>query len=489
MAFFDTASETLIGSAFAEGRVVFLAGPRRCGLTHWTLKSFQSPKGETGFALKIDLADNTTVEELRVAIKRCFDLQDAPTHPRDLQVLLSESNDRETFLFLNAHCAAPDTLDWLVRALLDGMAGGTGRRRRFVVEGAVDFEDVVDRSFDGGCPSAPLIEYVAARTPWRVLIDVELVCAARGKHRHPALVPWVADLTGGDLGLVADLLARIPDTEILENADLEAACEKVIRGSVCAIEIAAASKRAEGSDLANRVVAGATLAGVPPAVLRSGDLKNLYLSGIADYDSILRGYRARAPLVRRIVARALGLRLDGMNGQSEEEIHSRSSYLLWQIAHVELSLRSKVRSLECLELAAATRTVTQWSGLGDQIKREMIRRNPGCSSVIGTLAEVTKEILPEREAILQAVQRRLGRTGESMTDELVLAGLSFRELLEVASAAGVVHDRDRDAITAIGATRNNLAHFRPISYDEMHNVVRDIRQVLRSLWGEGTAET
>ena len=484
MAFFDTSSEALIASALAEGRVVFLVGPRRSGLTPWVRRAFARRLPESDPGLAIDLAEHSTVNALRAELTSRFRLAEQPQHPRDLQVLLGATGEHLVCLFLNAHRAAPDALDWLVSALLDSMAGGTGRERSFVVEGAVDVDTVLDRAFGAGWPSVPpLVEYTAPRTPWRSLVEIESLCDSRAKRHHPALAPWVADRSGGDLGLVVELLTGIPDTEILEDAYLEATCERVVRSSGCSREISAAAMSEGEPGLAKRVIGGLPIPAVPPPVLRSGPLKDLYLAGIAEYDSILGGYRSRSPLVAQIVARALGFSHQELHLEGAE-IHARNSYLLWQIAHIELSLRSRVAGLDCSRLAADARTPTQWFGLGKKIKSEAARRNPAIHDVMGTLAEVLREILPDRETILKVVERRLGIDASAMTYEDILSGLTFHELLEVANVGKVVGAADRAAIESIVAIRNDVAHFRPTSYDRMHRAVQNVRVVLRSVQGE-----
>ena len=484
MAFFDTSSESLIASALAESRVVFLVGPRRSGLTHWVRRAFSRRLSEDDPGLAIDLAEHSTVNALRAELTNRFRLVKQPRHPRDLQVLLGATGERLVCLFLNAHRAAPDALDWLVSALLDSMAGGTGRGRSFLMEGAVDVDTVLDRTFGAGRPSVPLVEYAAPRTPWRSLVEIESLCDSRAKRHHPALAPWVADRSGGDLGLVVELLTGIPDTEILEDVHLEATCEKVVRSSGCSLEIATAATSEGEPGLAKRVISGLPIPAAPPPVLRSGALKDLYLAGIAEYDSILGGYRSRSPLVAQIVARALGFS-DQEFYPEGAEIHARSSYLLWQIAHIELSLRSRVAGLDCCSrLAADARTLTQWSGLGNRIKGEAVRRDPAIRDVMGTLAEVLKEILPDRETILEGVERRLGIDASAMTDEDILSRLTLRELLEVASVGKIVGAADRAAIESLAVIRNDVAHLRPTSYDRMHRAVQNVRMVLRSVQGE-----
>lgn len=479
MAFFGASSESLVASALSEGRVVFLVGPRRGGLTHWVRRTFARRLQDSATALEIDLAEHSTLNGLRTELTSRFGLAEQPLHPRDLQVLLGATGERTVCLLLNAHRAAPEALDWLVSALLDSVVGGTGRERSFLVEGAVDVDTVLDRAFGAGWPSAPLVEYAAPRTPWRGLVEIESLCDVRAKRRHPALAPWVADRAGGDLGLVVELLTRIPDTEILEDVSLEATCESVVRSSDCSWEISSAARGVEAS-LAERAISGLPIPAAPPQVLGSGPLRDLYLAGIAEYDPILGGYRSRSPLGARIVARALGLSDQDLRLE-RAEIHARSSYLLWQIAHIELSLRSSLASLDCSRLAAGVRTNTQWSGLGKTIKAEAIRRDPAIRGTIDTLADVLKEVLPDRETIRDGVKRRVGVDGSALTDEDILSHLTLTELLEIACAGNVVNQADKTGFEPIVAIRNDVAHFRPTSYDRMHRAVQTVRVLLRNL--------
>ena len=103
---------------------------------------------------------------------------------------------------------------------------------------------------------------------------------------------------------------------------------------------------------------------------------------------------------------------------------------------------------------------------------------------MGTLAEVLKEILPDRETILEGVERRLGIDASAMTDEDILSRLTLRELLEVASVGKIVGAADRAAIESLAVIRNDVAHLRPTSYDRMHRAVQNVRMVLRSVQGE-----
>ena len=483
MAFFDTSSESLIANALGEGRVVFLVGPRRSGLTYWVRRALGRRLPENGPGLAIDLAEHSTLDTLRAELATRFDLAGTPLHPRDLQVLLGATDERLVCLFLNAHRAAPDALNWLVSALLDSMAGGTGRGRSFLLEGAVDVDRVLDRAFGAAWPSVPLVEYTAPRTPWRSLVEIESLCNSRAKRHHPALAPWVADRSGGDLGLVVELLTRIPDTEILEDVSLEATCERVVRNSWCSREISTAARSSGETSLAKRVIGGPPIPAAPPPVLESGALKDFYLAGIAEYDAVLGSYRSQSPLGAQIVARALGFSEQDVHLE-RAEIHASSSYLLWQIAHVELSLRSRIAGLDCSRLAADTRTRTQWFGRSKRIKRRAVERDPAIREVIGPLAEVLDEVLPDRETILAVLERRLGVDASAMTDKDILAGLTFHELLEVASCGKIVGTADRAAFESIGSVRNDVAHFRPTTYDQMHRAVQTVRVLLRDAQGE-----
>ena len=118
-------------------------------------RAFARRLSEDDPGLAIDLAEHSTVNALRAELANRFRLVEQPRHPRDLQVLLGATDERLVCLFLNAHRAAPDALNWLVSALLDSMAGGTGRGRSFLVEGAVDVDTVLDRTFGAGRPSVP----------------------------------------------------------------------------------------------------------------------------------------------------------------------------------------------------------------------------------------------------------------------------------------------------------------------------------------------
>lgn len=484
MAFFNTTDSGLFQSAIRDARPILVSGPRSCGLSLWVEEQVASLARDSRF---FELKWHRSIQELISALTSYCKTSVSSDQPERLSSLLDAlSKGDEVVVFRNCHLADRDTVRWLLRATLADGVGSAGRIR-FIMEGALNFDDEIEEEFSTGLPRTPLVQHVEPCTPWRTLAEIESIAQKVFPAHLPTLIPWIADVTGGDRGLVVDLFERIPAVSLVDETTLDAAFQRTIRQSTRANEIRdfAHNSSNETKELLRRMLDGEVFWGEHPRLLQDANTKKLYLAGIANYDVIVRGYCIKSRIVREVLANALEYK----SKVEQESVICRTLHLIGYVAAVELFLQAMLARYDVKQLAGEASTTTPFLGLADKVMSSIGRDEQSvfqgiaeCDSkkVLGRLAKIIRETIPEKKPLLEAVCERLGLP-EVESDGQVLKGLTFTELSNLASRAGLVDKVVQEALPRIVGTRNNLAHLRAVTHEELQAVVTSVSHVLRAL--------
>jgi len=415
---------------------------------------------------------------MRRTLRERLVLDREPATTGDLLPLLvtaRPAKPRPVFI-ANAHAAEPDAIQWILQALLNPPIDLGEGNHWFVIEGALDIELHLERCAEiGVSQTAPLILHEVPTTPWHRLVDVDAILAARGRRAPAVVAPLLADACCGDVRMLQDVIERLPEDEFVSAATIEIAFQAAIKHGKSGRELraAAASLDADSRKLAAQLAVGSVVPGMPPGHLRDVRLKALYLAGVVFFDPVVRGYRIRGPMVAEIF-RTGEAHPGGVSHQ-----HALASMLSWHISTVELMLREVVAGGEVTRAVRETSTTTKWTGVGGAVRKALASTGVKDKAQLAAIEGALK-LLPEKQSVFDAARSRLG-LGEDCGATAVLAGVTFDELVGLASSLKYVSDDLRALLGRVRETRNAVAHARPVTVDEALACSRDVRAIVQAL--------
>ncbi|MBP8810894.1 MAG: hypothetical protein KBG48_08845 [Kofleriaceae bacterium] len=466
--------------AVRERRPVLVVGPARSGLT-WLVNQIAIASADD--VARVSLRGVATLAALQAHLASALRLSSPPRDPSDLQVALldvDESIRAKAVIFNDCHRASDICLDWLVRAVIEPAAGMRDPVLSFLLEGAIDPDAVLTKAFPGGASVYPLIHHVEPVSPWRTLSEVDDFLRGRWRPSFTAgLVPWLADITGGDVGFLTELVERLPNDGEIRDETVNAAVRHVLTHGRRAGEIRLALV---GEDLRDACAAFCRGAGVPdvvPSALETGPLKTLYLKGVAAFDGVASMYRVRGALTAQIVAEHVGMSTTASHFERRFML-CRLSMFFAHIASFELDLRSALRRDDALRLA---REVTTETGLGDHaraVKAAVVRVCAPNRDQLPLLTAEIKKALPESMPVLDSVRQRLG--AEPGVEEL-LENVTFAQLARMVQKGDMVAGVGDAMLSSINEYRNAFAHFRAEPYGRCVELLRLIGAAQRTIKG------
>jgi hypothetical protein len=450
-----------IRQAIREKRPAIVVGPSRSGLT-WLVNQNAALGVEP--VVRLSLRTVRDVGQLRLVLQDALKLATTPERPGDLLFALAELDEgsRPRLVIINdSHRAPGDCITWLLQAALDSVTGVGQTMIPFVFEGAFDPDLALATALPDGYGAQPLIHYVEPSIPWRTLTEIDDLMRGRWRQSFtPGLVPWVADISGGDVALAQELLERLPNEGEIRDETLQAAVRYVVASGMRGREIRESVREINDADLMRMAASGQGIPGVVPSALEGCSLKKAYFAGLVTFDGIAGVYRVRGSITAQVIAHALGL--DPATVVFEGRfILARLLIFFAHIAAFELDLRSLIRPRDPRALAAAVSTET---GLGDyrnKVKAAVVKTCAPAAEALGRLNDALKALLPESMPVLDYVRSRLG---SEPTDDSILDGVTFSQLTRIAREAKVISDRDEPGLVEINGYRNAFAHFRAETY-------------------------
>jgi hypothetical protein len=364
-----------------------------------------------------------------------------------------------------------------MQAALEPVAGLGRAAIPFVFEGAIDPDLTLTAAFPTGYGTQPLIHYVEPSIPWRILTEVDEIVRGRWKQSFtPALIPWLADTTGGDVGFVQELLERLPNDGDIRDETLAAATRQVLANGKRAREIIDNLKDIDDTSLLRLAVSARGIRGVPPSTLEASSLKRAYSAGVVVFDGIAGVYRIRGPLTAQIVAKAAGI-------APEEVFEGRFiiSRLLIFFAHIaafELDVRTILRLRGVLAIAELVTTKTGLDEYWKPIRDAVLKKCAPDPKTLGPFNDELKRILPDTSSVLREVQ---ARWGADTSEETILDRVTFSQLTSIARHASILSLGDDPILGVINEYRNAFAHFRAEDYERCEHLLRSIGEARRSL--------
>lgn len=471
---------TDIRQAIRDKRSTFVVGPSRSGLT-WLVN--QSAALGVEPVVRFSVRGVRETDHVRASVASALRLSTVPQRPSDLQLALAQMDAavRPRLVVVNdCHQDGLDAIAWLLAAAMDPVAGVGRTAVPFVFEGAFDPDVGLSTAFPAEYFAQPLVHYVDPAIPWRVLTEVEEIMRGRWRHSFsPGLIPWLSDVSGGDVGFVRELLERLPNEGPLRDDALRAAVRYVTSHGARAREIRESLKEIDDVALLRVVATGQGIPALVPSTLEPCALKKAYFAGIVVFDGIAGVYRVRGPITAHVVAQAIGL--DAAATVFEGRfILGRLLIFFAHIAAFELDLRSSLRAREPCSLAAGVSTETGLLRFRKRVRDLVVQICEPKNDVLARLSEALKETLPESRSVLDYVRDQLG---EEPTGESLLEGVTFAQLTRVARKADIVGERDEPLLAEINGYRNAFAHFRAESYgrcERLLQVISDARRALES---------
>lgn len=481
MASFPTYTSAEIDTALAKRRLVVVVGQRRSGLSHWTTTHLTNNQ----LGGKISYIDcrkaAATVEALTSELQSQLNLSRAPTTPSDLIPLIGDlpQSNLITVLLANLHFASQEVSTWLLRATLNPVISSEGLSTAFLAEGAIDVDDLLHESFPSGLTEAPLVLHSDSSAPWHTMVEVEALLASRTRQFPPVLTAFLSDASGGDVGIMNELLDRLPDRDWLDHESFLSACDAVQSRGVTATQISNSIGLLTPTEreLLDSLVQGSVILGKPPRIESRAPLRRLYLDGLAVHDPVVCGYRIRSPVIERIVRSELSLPRDPTQ---EDPGYSVTNYAIWQIANFEMTLRSLLSSNAGLRAASHdVKTVTPWAGRAKLIRDSAARSRIGQAQLLGELNSILLKLLPDQREVVEAVRERL-KLEASPSESQVLQGVTMDELLAIALRLGLLKDNQMDLLERIRSVRNSVAHFRSITLESAEEMSAALRCTLQT---------
>ena len=482
--------EKISRSLRSGGSVVAIAGARRSGLTYFVDALVSSlASGEVGRAARvaIDLREFSLPDAILNAVADTLRLDDPPTNSEELAQVFQDTSVQKVGLwyFQNVHRATPESQDLLLGACLSSrLPHRTSALSNFILEGAVDFEDAVAKNSDS---VQPLVAHVAAATPWRTIVEVEQMISILSSAHYPrSLIVWLADLTRGDTGFCNEFLLRLSDPAP-SAAILNSTYDAIVKQGATARELREAAQQFD-PDFVEQLLSGSVLPGLAPPD-GTPEMLELVLAGLAEYDQLAGGYCLRSPMVGD------ALRVDGewnSHAATPQPGIARCSHILWQVAGVEVLLRTLVRRDTRHEEAFSGVTVpAPWKGKAADVKRSVAQllsdqeiEASQCGQILSDLSTSLTECLPDELPATETARAALERTG--VWDGVsLLGGLTFSDLANLARRLDLVTVEEREKLIMINARRNDAAHFRPVQYDDAYKLEQAVLSLLPQINGRG----
>ncbi len=215
------------------------------------------------------------------------------------------------------------------------------------------------------------------------------------------------------------------------------------------------------------------------------EIRALYLVGLTDYDVVLESYRLRSSIVARLVNEQLGR--ESSPTSASDQIHARTSFLIWHIAQVELRLRGLIGDADWISASKSVRRPTSWAETSKELKREVadaLSLGARQKTTVGTTIE---KYLPAKESIYDALMRRTPSASAATPADELAKHLTLSEQVQLAVEMKVLPSRAKSPAERITRRRNDVAHFRALTHEELANAVRDCRDILTEI-DEGLAE-
>ena len=452
---------TDIRQAIRDRRSAIIVGPARSGLT-WLVNQNVALGVEP--VVRLSLREVRDVDQLLLALRDSLSLAKPLERPGDLRLALAEFDEvlRPRLVIINnCHCVPAACIAWLFQAALDSVTGTGQTRIPFVFEGAFDPDLALATALPDGYGAQPLIHYVEPSIPWRVLTEIDDILRGRWRQSFTAgLVPWIADVSGGDVGLTQELLERLPNEGEISDETLQAAVQHTVdRGMRCR-EIRESVCEINDTELMRSAAAGRGIPAVVPSALESCSLKRAYFAGIVTFDGVATVYRVRGLITAQVIAKAL--EVDPATFVSEGRfILARLLIFFVHIAAFELDLRSMIRPRDPKELAAAVSIDSGLKGYRNKVMAAVVKTCSPSDDALRDLNNTLKAILPESLSLLDSVR---DDSGAELTDDALLNGITFSQLTRIAREAKIIGKDDETVFGEINGYRNAFAHFRAETY-------------------------
>lgn len=462
--------------AIRDKRPAIVVGPARSGLT-WLVNQNAALGVEP--VVRFSLRAVRDVAQLRIALQDALKLPKTLERPGDLLLALAELDDslRPRLVIINdAHRAPGGCIAWLLQSALDSATGVGQTMIPFVFEGAFDPDLALATALPDGYGAQPLIHYVEPSIPWRVLTEIDDLMRGRWRQSFTSgLIPWIADVSGGDVALAQELLERLPNEGELRDETLQAAVRYVVARGTRGREIRESVREINDPDLMRIAASGQGIPGVVPSALEGCSLKKAYFAGLVAFDGIAGVYRVRGAITAQMIAQALGLDPSVVVFEGRF-ILARLLIFFAHIAAFELDLRSMVRLRDPKALAGSVSTET---GLGDyrnKVKSVVVKLCAPAGETLGKLNEALKVLLPDSQSVLEYVRSRLG---SEPTDDGILDGVTFSQLTRIAREAQLITGHDEPGFIEINGYRNAFAHFRAETYGRCVKLLQSITTARR----------
>lgn len=461
-----------------EKRAVCVSGPARSGLSRWT-SDFVTER--LGSPVAIDGSSLSSPEELArlLRLTESGELL-SPSQARAAH----QTTDNSSIIWISNFHLVPPIVRVILARYLFTREGITPTHKAVVVEGAVDFESLINDAFPEGVSTGPVVALAEEGYPWRSLTEISDLAAEVAPKLPPLVIPWIVDFTGGDLGLAREAvtLLRVLDPDDVDGKALFTTWNQVVERSAVARSIKSSAGAIVRGDAFEAILAGRVVSGDHITRCEDPELRSLFFAGLISYDRSARGYRVRGPVTALIL-----LRLKDANVQSLSQLYeraaigARTAVVLLELARLELQLRATLVAKTWASHAADVSTPSQWGNAGKRAADAINKCEQGTKEIRVEIAKLVKASLPEDRPVLEAAKERA--KGKASDDQL-LDYLGLAEIVGVAAKLGVLAGDLRTQLdTALVGVRNALAHFRGLDYDAAVAAVRVSTKVLRHLIG------
>jgi hypothetical protein len=413
--------------------------------------------------LHIDPTPGQSLAVLISQLRRAFG-RDEISHPADLRVAAAQLGHREVVI-CNAHRLLGEALEWLLRALLDGV--GSNGQAKFIIEGSVDIDSTLRLLFPNGTGANPFVIWSEPSTPWTMLGDAEEFVASRARFFPAPLVPWIVDHARNDFRLVSEFLERLPRAGAINEATVAAVWSDLEARGAVAAEIRVVLGPHAKQQLLHDLARGDVVTDLAPPMMTHPLLRALYVGGIVSFDPTVQAYGVRSPAVARIVAGVVG---DPSLARAVERgaVHARTSFLIWRIAAVELQLRRLIDQVDWTPAARSISIEMPWYGRSKQI-RGAVSQLGVSEEHLKAMSSILESSLPDKQTLLDVVQTRRG--SPNATREDLADRMTFSEVANLAIGLQLVRSNLRPELEIIMRCRNDVAHFRGTSIDDAHKVL------------------
>lgn len=480
MAHFSSGEVRDLVKAIDERRTVCVTGPSRCGLSRWTA-DFVAER----FEGTVDALDGSSLDSAAETTRalRLAGPDGALLDPNRARASHRDGDQTGVVWISNFHLATRDSQRLVARYLFT-REGVATVHQAVIVEGAVDVADLVADAFPEGASVGPHVAIAEDGYPWRSLTEVADLAREIAPRLPPLVVPWIVDLTGGDLALAREAinLLRNLEPEDVDGSALTATWRHVCERSVVARAIRRTVGELQCSRWLDLLLAGRVVPGEHISRCEDPELRALFFAGCTSYDRAARAYRLRGPLTALLLLVARGgvdvVRLTRL--YSNAAIGARTAVILLELARLELQLRATLLSSNWQDQGSAVTTPTPWKGAAAKAITAVNSAEQVAPEHRAMIARIIKSALPDAQPALEAARNRVPKVGAQ--DDQLLDYLGLSEILAIAAKAGVLDGGIRTQLDeALVGVRNALAHFRGLEYDAAARALQLSARVLRQL--------